>query len=74
MRDTRLMAEELCEIEIGDDLVKHAHQVTAGSARAIRVALERLGRFGRRKVSGGSTLPICLTISVWFTGVVARAS
>jgi DNA transposition AAA+ family ATPase len=49
LRDTRVMAESLCELEIEDHLLKHLHQVTGGSARALRVALERIEGLARRK-------------------------
>lgn len=47
LSDTRLMASELCEVEILDDLVKRIHEQTGGNARGVRVALERLESLAR---------------------------
>lgn len=44
LRDTRMLAEQLCEIEIADDLIREIHQVARGSAGKIHIALERLER------------------------------
>jgi len=49
LRDVRLMADELSEVEIGEDLLRALHEQTAGSARAIRVALERVETVARRR-------------------------
>ncbi|HUY27299.1 MAG TPA: AAA family ATPase [Candidatus Binataceae bacterium] len=60
LRDTRMMAEQLCEIELGDDLVREIHRATAGSARKIRIGLERLERLARLRTKrslGLSDLP-----------------
>jgi DNA transposition AAA+ family ATPase len=49
LRDTRLMCEELCEVEIADDLVREIQERTRGIARGICVALMRLERHARRQ-------------------------
>jgi DNA transposition AAA+ family ATPase len=49
LRDVRTMAETLCEIELSDDLIREIHRATAGSARAIRLGLERLENLARRR-------------------------
>lgn len=48
LADTRLLARELAEIEIAEDLVKELHRQTAGEPRAIRIALQRLERVASR--------------------------
>lgn len=50
LRDVRTMAEALCEIELADDLIRELHRVTNGSARLVRIALERLENVARRRV------------------------
>jgi len=50
LRDTRLMADELLEIELSDELVREIHRATAGSANSIHIALERLENLARRRV------------------------
>ena len=52
LRDVRTLAEELCEIELGDDLIKEIHRATVGSARLVRIALERLENLARRRTIG----------------------
>lgn len=48
--DVRVLVETLCEVElVGDDLIRQLREVTGGSARAIRIALERLERLARRR-------------------------
>jgi DNA transposition AAA+ family ATPase len=49
LRDVRTMAETLCEIELGDDLIREIHRATGGSARSVRLALERLEMLSRRR-------------------------
>lgn len=49
LRDVRTLATTLCEIELADDLLQRLHEETGGSARAIRVALERIERLARRR-------------------------
>jgi len=60
LRDVRTLATTLCEIELADDLIRRLHEETRGSARAIRVALERIERLARRRGKqrvGASDLP-----------------
>jgi DNA transposition AAA+ family ATPase len=49
LADTRLLARELAEIEIAEDLVKELHRQTGGEPRAIRIALQRLEALARRQ-------------------------
>jgi DNA transposition AAA+ family ATPase len=49
LRDVRTMAETMCEIEPADDLIRELHRVTIGSARTVRIALERLENHARRR-------------------------
>jgi hypothetical protein len=49
LRDVRTMAETLCEIELADDLIREIHRATVGSARTVRLALERLENLARRR-------------------------
>lgn len=47
--DAKLYAEQLCEIVLADDLIKTVHEITAGSARGIVIALSRLESLARRR-------------------------
>jgi AAA domain len=47
--DTKLFAEQLCEIAIADDLLKTVLEVTGGSARGIVIALSRLESLAHRR-------------------------
>jgi len=47
--DTRLMATELCEVGLHDDLVIALHKATGGSLRQIMVGLAQIERFGRAR-------------------------
>jgi DNA transposition AAA+ family ATPase len=49
LKDVRLMAEQLCEVLLDDELISHLANATGGSVRAVRVALERVEGFARRK-------------------------
>jgi hypothetical protein len=49
VEDTRLMARELCEIELADDLVVALHKATGGSLRQIIVGLAQIERFGHAR-------------------------
>jgi len=49
LRDVRTMAETMCEIEPADDLIRELHRATIGSARTVRIALERLENHARRR-------------------------
>ena len=49
LRDVRTLATALSEVEIADDLIRRLHEESAGSVRAIRVALERIERMARRR-------------------------
>jgi hypothetical protein len=55
-RDARAMADQLCEIVLDDDLVRHLHQVSGGSARSIRIGLERIENYARRRAKKALTL------------------
>jgi DNA transposition AAA+ family ATPase len=48
LKDVRMLAEELCEVELADDLIRQMHEATAGCARRIRIALERIENFAKR--------------------------
>jgi DNA transposition AAA+ family ATPase len=48
LADTRTMAAELCEVTLDDDVIAQVHQASGGSARSIRVALERIERLADR--------------------------
>jgi hypothetical protein len=39
----------MCEIEPADDLIRELHRATIGSARTVRIALERLENHARRQ-------------------------
>ena len=43
------IAEQLCEIALADDLIKTVHEITAGSARGIVIALSRLESLAHRR-------------------------
>lgn len=55
--DTKLFAEQLCEIAIADDLLKTVLEVTDGSARGIVIALSRLESLAHRR--GKKRLSLC---------------
>jgi DNA transposition AAA+ family ATPase len=55
-RDARAMADQLCEIVLDDDLVRHLHQESGGSARSIRIGLERIENYARRRAKKALTL------------------
>lgn len=49
LADVRLMGRELCEVALDDDVIAHLHEISGGSARLVRVALERLERLADRE-------------------------
>lgn len=49
LRDVKLLAAELCEVEVADDLLRRLQEETQGSVRAVRIGLERLEQLARRR-------------------------
>jgi len=47
LQDTALMARELCEVEIKDDLVELMHRQTGGNIRQTVIALQRFEKMAR---------------------------
>lgn len=56
LKDVRILAEQLCEVALDEPLIKRIHDETAGSARAVRVALERLEKLAKRRRQHRMTL------------------
>lgn len=52
VEDVALLARELCEVEIGEDMVDMIARQTGGSARLTVVGLARVEEFARRKGLG----------------------
>ena len=49
-RDTKLLASELCEgVTLEDDLIKQVQQITNGTVRSIKIALDRIESFANRR-------------------------
>lgn len=47
INDTRLLAKELCEIEVHEDLLVKLHDISNGSIRLITVGLSRIEAFAK---------------------------
>lgn len=47
--DAKLLARELCEVEVADDLVADLHAKAGGSVRNITVGLAKIEQFGRSR-------------------------
>ncbi|RUT01698.1 hypothetical protein DSM107010_64430 [Chroococcidiopsis cubana SAG 39.79] len=45
LEDTRLLAKELCEIDVHEDLLVKLHELSNGSIRLITVGLSRMEAF-----------------------------
>lgn len=49
LADTKLYAEQLCEVALADDLIKAVHEITNGLPRGIVIALSRLESLARQR-------------------------
>ena len=49
LADARVLAEEVCEVKVADDLIERLHKAASGSMRAMVVGLARIEQFARKK-------------------------
>ena len=49
IEDTRMLAKELCEVEVRDDLLKQLHQQSGGIVRLVVIGLNRIEQVARSR-------------------------
>lgn len=73
MDDAKLLARELCEVGVADDLVAELHTRASGSIRNIVVGLSRIEQFARSRSASKLSLSEWPRGSDFFLGTAPRA-